>query len=406
MKSKILNIQGLYLYTILNYIDKSLNFLIPFLVLKIIPTQGIYAELEYILSISIILSSFLDLGLRSYLFYGYKRAIDKQKFCVQSNDLLIIILSIYLILYATSIPIFGVNLTLFFCVIRSLFLTFINVKSSIFRLEDKPTTIFFYSSIVSILIALIIVISFFFKIKYNLFIYSLPYILFCIIIIYKLVERFRTYYLELFTLMPIIKKSFLYSWPLAVTLIMTAFQNNFAKLYGYNQLPVDEFESFAVFLRFFMLLLLAHTSAINYYTKAIYSGLDIFNYKIYLKYISIISMGLALMISSIFISNHYNLLHHINLNIDFYLVLLAYIFMMNRTFAEQYFGKYNKLKFVLFSSSFAFVTFLLIFGVFYFTTGISITKVLLSILISEFVNFLTIILGYKKIIKPLFIHNE
>lgn len=401
MKFRILNYQNLYYYTFLNYLDKGLNFLIPLIILKIIPRNStLYSDIEYLISISLIISSFLDIGLRSYLFYGFRNAINKNAFLEYANLLLSFLIGAYTLVLIVSIPFLTNNWLFVFIGFRTIYLTYTYIKASILRLEDKPSTIFLYTSLLSILISIIIVISVFLNIEYNLIGYSIPYIIFCLVISIIFISKSNAINQNRKRLLLMLNNSIKFAWPLMLTLVLSTFQNNFAKIYGYNRLTQSEFESFAILLRIFMILFLSHTSAIAFYTKSIYMGPNGFDIKIYTRYLAIIGLGFLAMILFVYISNRFQILSQIKWDVNFLVLLLTYIFMMNRNYLEQYFGKYHQLKYLIISTSLGFVSFLLLFIVFTMI-AISITKVLIAILASEFISFLIVAFFYQKRIYPI-----
>jgi O-antigen/teichoic acid export membrane protein len=399
MRRFMVKFQNIYFYSFLNYIDKGINFLVPFVILKLVPDGDIYGKVEYIISLSLLLSSFLDFGLRTYFLYAYRKSIDREKFIINANSILLTLLFFYVTVFLLYGFIFGVKYFYIFCIPRFIFLTFINIKGVIFRLEDKQSSIFIYSLLINILIIVSVFLSYLFELKFDLFIYSMSYILFCIGVFFNFakknmldVGKIKIYFYE-------IMNSIKFSWPLILVLFFATMQNNLLKIYGYNNLNTSEFERLSIFLRFFFIMILAHGAAINYYSKYIYIEKEIFNINNYLRYLFIISIGFVFMFFCIYLSNRFSIFHYIKINVPFMLMLFTYILMMNRTYFEQYFGKYNKLYSLLYSSIISFLSLIILLLFTYIKFGISINSLLIILLISEIINTLLVFTFYKIVIK-------
>lgn len=63
---------NVWLATGLSYLDRAAAFICPLLVLKVMGRTDAYVSIEYVLSLSIILSTFFDVGLRNYLLFDAK----------------------------------------------------------------------------------------------------------------------------------------------------------------------------------------------------------------------------------------------------------------------------------------------------------------------------------------------
>ena len=70
----IKNLQNIYSYSVLNFIDKGLIFLTPLIILKFFDDKVLYNTIEYVYSISTILVIFFDLGLKNYIFFYLKKS--------------------------------------------------------------------------------------------------------------------------------------------------------------------------------------------------------------------------------------------------------------------------------------------------------------------------------------------
>lgn len=394
MNLVVRNKHSLVSYTVLNYIDKGLSFLIPFLILKFKFTCNSYSEVEYIISFSLIVSNFLDFGIKTYFFIGYKKSLDSAIYVKRNTDLLNLLIVMYLTVVLILLPICFINDMFFYILIRSILLMYINVKSSICRLEDRPSDALMISFFINISSVFLIVVFEILKIEYSVFYFTLPNLLYLIFVSvpnFNVINRQKVICLFKF-----IVNSLLYTWPLLVNLLIAGLQNNFAKIYGYNVLDQNEFQNLAVLLRYFTIPLLAHTSALNYYTKSIYVSLNKFDKKIYFRYLTIILFGYVAMFLFIIISNYTHWLPYVHFDKIIVILFFSSVLLLHRTFLEQYFGKYEKLIYVAFSSIFSFLVFVGL--LFYFKESIAIEKVIFSLFMSELINVMFIVAGFFKII--------
>lgn len=394
--------QGIIGYSVLNYLDKGLTFIIPFLILKKFDEQ-IYSELEYLISITLIVSSFLDLGLRTYFFYGFRKENDKETFLKLAKSLRWVLVFTYAIIGVVITALSGFNSFIFFCVIRILFLTFINLQASLYRIEDKPTNIFLFSSVLSLSIGVIILACSLLDKPYNLFLYSIPYMLFFLYIIVKNVYLifFLPIQMDIRGTIALLKKGVKYGWPfIFMTGIMTL-QNNFAKLYGYNHLSTQEFSTLAIIMRCFTIVLLAYTAAGAFYQKQIYTKGGGFLPDIYVRFQLAVLCGVALMFISIFVSNQIGILPYIPYNREFWIIFITYMILFNRAYIESFFGKYNKLHLLLYSVGISFFCFLIGMLVLSSFNILNLINLLVLLLFVEMANAITSVILYIYILRPM-----
>lgn len=393
-------LQGIIWYSVLNYFDKGLTFIIPFLILKNF-NEGIYSELEYLISITLVVSSFLDIGLKVYFFYGFRKKNDKETFLQSAKSLEFILIFIYAIIGIIVTILSGFDSFIFFCVVRILFLTFINLQASIYRIEDKPTNIFLFSSILSLCIIVIVMGCLVLNKPYNLLIYSIPYILFFLWIILKNLYLFFSSRVNILETICLGKEGIRYGWPFIFTTGIITLQNHFAKLYGYNSLSSQEFTTLAIIMRCFTIVFLMYSAVGAFYHKQIYMRGHGFLWDIYVKFQLAILCGIFLMFTFIFISNETNILPHIPYSKEFWIIFTTHIIVFNRAYIESFFGKYNKIFLLLFSIGISFVCFLIgIFMLSHFNI-LNLINLLLLLLLVEIVYATALVILYVYIIKPI-----
>lgn len=393
-RSRLFTSDGGFLhYTVLNYIDKGLNFVIPFLILKSHFTT-VYADVEYLISISLLLSSFSDLGLRQYLFYAYRDVKDGNQFCLEIDRLTYLLVGGYVILSLLIYFLTGLNNLLLYCLFRCIFLTFINVKGSVCRLKDKPTDVFKYSLSINVLITFVLVVFKYIDADFNLVSYASIYIMFAGFVLMKMFYLIYEDRRLIYKILSLIRKSIYYAYPLILILIMTNIQNNIAKIYGYQKLSMDDFQSLAILLRCFTFLLLAHASVISYFSKYIYISVGGIKKADFFKYLYLILVAFVIMFSFILVSNYFLILGYISFNIEFYILLITYFCMMIRAYIEQYFGKFALLRYPTISTAISFLFFLIPFLCFDIFDN-SLIALLSILMLSEIINMLMIIYFYK-----------
>lgn len=397
---RISKFQGIIWYSALNYFDKGLTFIIPFLILKNF-NEGIYSKLEYLISITLIVSSFLDLGLRTYFFYGFRKENDKETFLKSAKSLRSVLIFIYAFIGIIITGLSGFYSFIFFCVVRILFLTFINLQASIYRIEDKPTNIFLFSSVLSLCIVVIVIACLLFNGPYNLLIYSIPYILFFVWIILKNFYLFFSPRLNILGTISLFKKGIKYGWPFIFTTGIITLQNNFAKLYGYNCLSTQEFTTLAIIMRCFTIVLLAYSAAGAFYQKQIYTREHGFLWDLYVKFQLAILGGIVLMFTFIFVSNKIGILPHIPYSKEFWIIFTTYIITFNRAYIEFFFGKYNKLSLLLSSVGIAFFCFLTGMFILSHFDILNLINLLLLLLFVEIANTTALVIFYIYALRPI-----
>jgi len=74
---------SVWLATALSYLDRAAAFIFPLFVLRLLGKPEAYTSIEYVISLSIILATFFDAGLRSYLLFHAKK-IDSARVAISS----------------------------------------------------------------------------------------------------------------------------------------------------------------------------------------------------------------------------------------------------------------------------------------------------------------------------------
>lgn len=361
--------RGLIIYTILNYIDKFLNFFTPFLILKF---QGVnYTEIEYLISISLIFSSFSDLGLRQYFFYSYRVSDKREATLMRCQETTSTLIVFYTLIGCIGFW-FNNYILVIYGIIKGIFQTYINLESSISRLQDNPNKVLWINMTVSIIIIGLFIVLHVSNYTFTPFDYTLAYIIFCIALTVRFFIRPRKNYeyevprwsigekikLSLRVLIGSIK----FAYPTIVILIINGIETNLSKVYGYDSLTEDSYKYMAVLLRFFSILILAHSSLIGFKSKQIYLAEGGIRQRDILTQVIFVASAYMLMVILIVGSNYFNLLNlDIQFNNIFFIASVTYLCMICRAFLEPYFAKHHKLHLLMVPSIISLTTIGLLF---------------------------------------------
>lgn len=374
MKSFLIRIKensGLFWFTLFNYVDKFIAFSLPLVVLYISKDKSIYNNIEYIFSIASIIVVFFDFGFNTYLFYGYKESADKANFLVDTKQYFNLYLIFYLIIAIVFLPIFFVfengEFILFFVFARLLYLFSISFYSSFFRLDDKPSLIYWLSIPVNLSSILLL---FLFKDFSNLILltFFIPQILLlCILIIINTPKLFSLSIDKINDFKIFLIKTLKYSWPILINVTLIAYVNNFGKIYAYNYLNSDEMYQISYVLRISLIIQMAHASIIAFYSKSIYEekGVKI-NMDIFKKYCLFLFVAVILFFAFIFILNKTTIVDPIKLNWASIFIIVYTLVWCIRSYLELYYGKFNENKMILLFSVLSttlYTSFLIFFGI-------------------------------------------
>ncbi len=356
--------QGLIVFTILNYIDKGISFVLPLIILYICNDINSYNDLEYAYSIANILVWFFAIG-SSYSFYAYKIVEDRKEFLsffVFVKDFAVVVTTLFLmvlsIVFCQSKELnlfFVLNILITARTINSLYINYYNNYS---RLIDKPSKVLVYSIIISIITLAFTVLGY--MIDSNVLVaFSLPQLFIPLFLSSKFFDRkrFKLYFNRLKCYY---KNAFYYSWPIIVNCFIGVGITNFGKIFAYNYMSESDMYVFSYTMRISLVIQLAHASIISYYSKRVFLG-D-FNMKIAIAYILYL-FGASLMCIVLIIFSNLLTNYYLPLNIVTLIIISYNIFFCSASFMEQFYGRVNKNKYILFYSLLAsvfFVFFILI----------------------------------------------
>lgn len=392
--------KGLPVFFLLTYFDKFLSFAMPLGVLFFIKDKFLYSYIEVIFSYAAIAVTLVELGLSNYLFFGYKIASDKIYFLVEAQKNFRFLILVYTLLaVAVLIAVRSYNEGFFYLFlyvsIRTLFTYYINFYSNIFRLEDNPSKIYLITTIVNLSSFLLIIAAFFLK-KSELLIYFFvpPLVLLLINCVQFVIFEIKNFRLSSF--ISFLKPAMKFSWPIILNILFMNFMNNYAKIYAFKYLQVEETVQISYIMRVGLIVQLTHTSFASFFSKALFMDEShSFNKKIFAKYTIALLSATLLVGLIIFISNNYlNISLSIPLNIStllfiFYIVGWCYI-----GYLEIYFSIKNANKYVLIFSIISSVIYVALLRIF---DNIDIFKLSLFMAITVLLNLFMVIGGLVRL---------
>lgn len=337
--------KSLLYFSALNYVDKFISLISPLIILKLFHNNDLYNQVEYILSISIILGSLLDFGLSKYFFYGYRNDEDKNKFVkeIETGYLIMFALQTAIVVIALIIYPFASYeiIIVWSCIlIRGIFLAFTNFKLNIYRLTDNAAKIFYISIPVSIISIIILVaayhhsknVGFYFM---GIFIFELLYIIYHF-------RNFKQRSISWDTMKGLMVSSFKFAWPTVINTFVLSYVLNYGKIYAYNYMSKDNMTTLALMQRFMVVTLLAHSSAAAFFTKEIFAeGEIVLGWKLVRSYTEIMIGSIVMLVAGVWVNNFFHFVTQVQLNATFFLLLAFYVSNCYSAFIGTYFSVLN-----------------------------------------------------------------
>tara|TARA_B100001057_G_scaffold501049_1_gene620040 strand:+ start:3865 stop:5040 length:1176 start_codon:yes stop_codon:yes gene_type:complete len=349
--------QNLIQFTILSSLDRLLIFILPFYVYFLTSDKLLFNDIEYIYSIASLAMIFFELGLKNYLFYGYKINKDKDKFLNEIKllyNFLILVYTIILIIAFLSTKL--INLLIPYFGIRLIFFMLSTFYFSYFRLKDKPSAIFLYTVPVNLLT--FVLIYYYTNSNHTLSlcdIYILPFLSIILFNLYQIKNTItkgkNTQY---------ILKALKFSLPVMINLLLMGLINQFGKLYAYNNLDINEMFDLSLIQRISTIIVLIHASIVGFFTKKLFMSKSLVVHKNIFKvyFFAILFTGLSIYLC-IIAANKINIL-----DINTYLLnifLIGTMLWCNNAYFELYFNRSNKNRYIPIISLFAFTAYFISF---------------------------------------------
>ena len=381
----------------LNFFEKFLAYVAPLLVLKLIGNQKIYNNIEFIYSLSLILNIFFDFGIRGFLIYSFRFKRNVYKYSFESfkflNSILILYIIIFVIFYFFSFNFFldFLIISLIFC--RAIYLLIVNFLRVLFRIINKPFQIFTYSLIANLATCILIICFFYYKIEFKIQFFFGPFLLF--ILIYSFYFLFtKNFETKISKLLIFVNKSIKYYWPLIIISLVSVFIGNFIKIFSYFTLGDDEMTRISIYLRYLLLIQLAHGSFSSFFLRKNFESKKKFiNKDLFTQYLFILIFFSFLVILTMpLISNYLNFKYH-NFDLVFLILNLYILIWCISAYLEQFLNKYNQNTYIL---RFHLISLIIYFSIFLINYNDKLLILSLSMLLSTFTYFVLILLHLKK----------
>lgn len=391
--------KSLLIFTFLNYVDKAISFALPLFVLYLLKDISLYNDIEYIFSYANILVVIADLGMRMFFLYNYPKQVHDEKNYLSSVKSYFYIISFVYVLIGLGLVLISKNTGLItvlvpFICIRTLMMLFTNFFGIYYRLKDSPQIILYYSIIIN-LITFIVMIVFvkWLKIPNSLMLFFSIQMVFVLWFAIKGVKYIKKKVLE--EMFKFVSNSLIYAWPLILNVLILTFINNYGKIYAFNHLSKSSMFSFSYTMRIAMIIQMAHSSVVAYYSKDIFlNTANKINYKMYKLYNLFIIVAVFISLLFLIMINSFNIVPMIDIDTTV-IVLILYVFLWCQVaYFEQYLSKHNKnMRILIFavSSSIVYILMLMLYK------APSVSYIALSMLISIIVNLGAIMFSVYKL---------
>lgn len=258
----------------LSYTDRALAFVLPLLVISYLNRPAAYAEIEYIISLSVVIAGFADLGLRSYLLFAYRQN-GQQVVDLAYGALYLLLLLQFLLIFA-ALGIYwlgGWHNALLGCLTacRVAALTLFGVVGQILILRDRPVMSASLSLACWLASALSLTVPPSVPDGLFLILFLLPSGVAAILALAWLGTRSGK---RLGDSLAFLKRAFQWSWPLLISTALNLGVGNFAKIYAFAAMPQDDMVLIAFYQRLSMVLQISHAAIMVVLSKGIFTAPD------------------------------------------------------------------------------------------------------------------------------------
>ena len=387
--------KDLIVFIILNYLDKGLAFLLPLIVLYICDDKTVYNKIEYVYSIAgiaIVLFNLSNFG----GFYFYKESGDRKLFLglyQKACSIMLLFMVVVMLLAAFVWNILDKQITLLLCCCvsaRLSYLLFLNNDSVYYRLIDKAYKILLYSIVINV-ISIILVVLFFYLDSDIIAPYFITGLIVPIVLSFRSLSRNSS--ITMHEVMSYYKDTFFYAWPIFITTFLGMFVNNFGKIFAFNTMSPDEMYSFSYTLRISLIIQLAHSSIIAYFSKRIF--LLGYSLKLIVGYLLFISSCVFVCFGALICLNQLEVFY-INISCStLVLFLYTYIFCAASFFGD-FFSRRNLNRLTLYATIIATVVYASMFLLNDNRTLGYVAVAMLTYSVVRLVMYLTFIVGVKK----------
>jgi len=333
------------LFTFLNLLEKFLSYVAPLLVLKLFNDQNIYNKIELIFSISLLANVFLDFGIKSSFIYEY-RFLKKQKnlhleYLYAYNGLIVFYIAAFIVIIFINYLFNYDYLLLLIFFIRFIYIFLINFYKCFFRFYYNINYYFFLSIPVQIISIIILTTVYFLQSKLTLIDFFFSQLLFISVYIFLLYHKKINYFSATKTI-HIIKKSFIYYWPLFISSATSLIVMNFVKIYSFYKFDEFTMTKISFYLRILLVIQLTHATFSSFFLKKNFSSnakkIDL---NLLLSYIFLLILGAGFVVIIFpLVVDFLNL--KLRLDAIFFLFMFYIFLWCLGAYVEQFISKINK----------------------------------------------------------------
>jgi hypothetical protein len=391
--------KGLIGFFLLTYFDKGLSFALPLSILFILRDKPLYALVEVAFSYATIAVVLAELGLSSYLFWGYKASLDKDEFVIKAQvffGALVLAYSVLAILVFIGLNFYDPTFRMLFVLIatRTLFVFYTNFYSNIYRLQDRPSRIYLTTTSINLSSFVLLVVAYYFYKGNEIVYFFLPSMILVgtigIGFLFK-IERFGVRYFFAFQ-----KSALTFSWPIILNVLLMSFINNYVKIYAYGHLSEQDMVQASYALRLGLIIQLSHAAYASYFSKSLFMDPSKkFNFSVFRQYSMVLSFSLCVVVGAILFTNYFLAPRiYIPLNIITALFIGYIIIWCYIGYLELYFGVMNANRSILVYSvvsSIAYISLLELGG------ELNLFHLALFMVVAALVNLVLVIIGLRRL---------
>lgn len=290
----------IWLATGLSYADRLAAFLCPFLVLKFLERKDVYAAVEYVIGLSIILATFLDAGLRGYVLYHARLTGEPDQTSKRSIQAYAPVLVCHLLLIlgcawlGVLAPSFDEAGLVTLSVARGSALSLLGLVTQLLILRGHAA----YAPISSLLTwsvscSILLVPAGCSVLFLTAVFFSGAFVALSGAVAYGVLKR-----------IPVVSKeawrhlvgSLRWGWPILVSTAASMSVANFSKVYAFSNFTQSEVVGFSFWMRVFSVVQISHVAVVSVLVLQIYQsdgkGLVASNLRRYLSYVAVPVVGM------------------------------------------------------------------------------------------------------------------
>jgi O-antigen/teichoic acid export membrane protein len=255
--------------------DKGLSFLSPLLILYMFQNENMYVSLEYILSLSLLVLAFSDMGIKSYItFSGFKLENKNLQNDVIGSIYLISVVGLVLIIlsYLASSFLCLIDRMATLVLIQTISLTLLSIYAQTFIVRGFPAFHNLIGLIVKTVTVGILGIIYLYNVELKLEYFFISNIVLVLFALYFSFRKSRSGNVSLGKALFFIRKSIIYSWPLLLSTLFSLFVMNFAKIYSFSSLETNVTTGFFFWSRLIFIIQLVHLAITPILMERIYKG--------------------------------------------------------------------------------------------------------------------------------------